>query len=245
MKKTRCLSMLVAIIFTLAFLFGCSSQISQQPTQTSGTTELATSTPQATIETTEATTVGTTDVPKKYDFNSTYSEIIFPKVTDLSSLRSLSAAVVKATVIKTDPPMDSEYTYPKRYTTINIDQIFDGYLNVGDKLQISETYYSIPDKNDPNLIHISSVDCSVPLMKNHQYLLFLVRFPGDGNYYGVAGVYLGKFPINEKTLSHRFENLTIEDMEFPIGSKSEYPQELMWKLAEQAYEMYLAQAVNS
>jgi hypothetical protein len=230
---------LTAFIISLSIvsLAGCRGPSGQPTGQITNNTNMEPTTTATTIPTTSATTVLT----KQFIYSRSFVDRIYDKkVESLTTLQQEASAIVKGTVLKTDPPMDSEYYMPSRYTTIRIDQVFSSYgLNVGDTLEVAEYYTSTPDKNNQDIIHISSVDASIPLMQDHQYLLFLERYQGEGKYYGVAFSYLGKFPITDNTLSHKFRDLSVDEMEFPQKPEI-WTMDLIWESAAQAFDKYLA-----
>jgi hypothetical protein len=229
----------------LLVLGGCAKQnettIASSQTSDQNLSSIS-SEPTTSLTAMTTTSVPTEDVSKYIIVDaSDFIDVVFNTVIqDRETLEQYTTDILIATVIKTDPPMDSEYGLGNRFTTIRIDRVFRSAdtINVKDELLVGEMYYSQPVKDDPNHFNIGTLDRSVPLMKGHQYLLFLKK--NETGHYSIVNFYMGKFPITEKTLSHRFTNLNDSDMEFPVDLQSDSLRELLWKLAGQAYDKYLA-----
>lgn len=154
----------------------------------------------------------------------------------LDQIEELSSAVVKATVVESKP---NPYLDEKEYitlTTIKIDKVLksDGNVTEGENYTLVEYYRQQKNKDDPGTIHIFSL-YSIPLKTNKQYLLFLAKSRHSYGDYVIAGLWQGKFPLTDKTLSSKIADLTSEEMEFP----DEVPLDMLWKIAQEAYDKYL------
>lgn len=156
---------------------------------------------------------------------------------DLNELEKITVAVVKATPLETKPNPDLDKYTAIMLTTIRIDDVLksDGIVQEGSTKILVEYYMTAQDPNDKSIMNIFSSNGSMPLKMGQQYLLFLQESPQSFGDYAVAGGWQGKFPINAKTKSHKFADISIEDLEFPEGR----PIKNYRVIAEQAFEKYL------
>ncbi len=196
------------LLFGLLFLCSCGTHQK----------ESASSLEQNNSSITERTQCKTTESTREMK-NKVASYVVTYK--NLDEIETASDLVVKVTALDSEelcfnqPDIDNG-VFPMGYvlTSVRIDAVYksNDVVKVGDVLKIEE-YYTTSLNPENNATIINSYGFYCPMVKEHQYILFLQKPQNTGDY-EIVRFDLGKYAINDAiSTSDDIRKLSCEELE--------------------------------